>query len=472
MVSPTLRSASRLSRIALMSGCLVGAAFARADEPAASEAPAEISFRRDVAPVLVERCLGCHGQQDAKGEYQLHTFESLMKDGYSGSPVVTPGKSDESELYLLVSTDDEDLRMPKEADPLTAEQVTAVKRWIDEGAKFDADDPTAALASIVPGKAYPAAPQSYRAPLAVTALAFHPSGNELAASGYHEVTLWNPADGALLRRIGNVAQRVYGLAYNQDGSLLAVASGTPGQVGDVRLVNPATGELVRELGRMSDVALGVAFSPDGARLAACSADRSIRIYDVATGAQQILIEDHADWVLAVAWSPDGGKLASASRDKTSKVFDAATGDSLATFAGHGETVYSVSFNADGSQVLTGGGNKVVHVWNPADAAKLGDMGGFGGDVTQIIVRADQIYSSSSDTQARQHGGEKRELVRAYAGHRDWIYSLALSEATGRLATGGYDGEVRIWNTADGAQVAAFVASPGLAITPAEQASTP
>ncbi|MBX3415352.1 MAG: hypothetical protein KF708_21900 [Pirellulales bacterium] len=469
MLLPTRPFVVRGVPLSLTLVCLALVSPAQADEPAA-DASAEVSFRRDVAPVLVDRCLGCHGQQDAKGEYQLHNFESLLKEGYSGSPVVTPGKADESELYLLVATDDADTRMPKEADPLTAEQVEAIKRWIDAGAKFDGPDPTAALASIVPGKPYPPAPQAYRAPLAVTALAFHPSGNELAASGYHEVTLWNPTDGALLRRIGNVAQRVYGLAYNHDGSLLAIASGTPGQVGDVRLVNPATGELVRELGRMADVVYGVAFNPDGTRLAACSADRSIRVYDVATGEQQLLIEDHADWVLAVAWSPDGSKLASASRDKTSKVFDAATGDSLATFAGHGETVYSVSFNADGAQVLTGGGNKVVHIWNPADAAKIGDIGGYGGDVTQILVRGDQIYSSSADTQARQHGGEKREQVRVYAGHRDWIYSLTISEAAGRLATGGYDGEVRVWNLADGAQTAAFIVSPGLGTTAAAQAA--
>ena len=88
---------------------LAGASAVRADEPAADAAPAEVSFRRDVAPVLVERCLVCHGQQDAKGEYQLHNFESLMKGGYSGSPVITLGKSDESELYLLVSSDDADV---------------------------------------------------------------------------------------------------------------------------------------------------------------------------------------------------------------------------------------------------------------------------------------------------------------------------------------------------------------------------
>ena len=40
-----------------------------------------VSFREQVAPILVRRCLACHGEQKFKGEYQLHTFEALMKSG-------------------------------------------------------------------------------------------------------------------------------------------------------------------------------------------------------------------------------------------------------------------------------------------------------------------------------------------------------------------------------------------------------
>lgn len=451
--------------LVLASLCLFGSwlyiAPVVAEEPAANaEDEAAVSFRNDVAPILVERCLGCHGADEPNGDYQLHTFEALIGEGYSGSPVVTPGDPESSELYLLVASDDEDLRMPKEADPLPAEEVATIRRWIAAGAEFDGDDRTAAIASILPSSDHPAAPERYETTVPVTALAFHPSGGELAVAGYHEVTIWNPQDGTLLRRLGNVAQRTYGLAYNPDGTLLAVASGTPAQLGEVRLFDAASGELVRTLGTMSDVALGVAFRPDGQKLAACSADRSVRIYDVASGAEEVLIEDHADWVIDVAWSPDGSQLVSASRDKTSKVFDAATGDSLTTFPGHNEAVYAVSFNADGTQVLSGGGNKLIHIWNPADGKKAADLGGFGHDVYEVLVRGDQIYTCSADKQARQHGGEKRELVRSYAGHADWIYCLDLCDATGQLATGGYDGEVRVWNVADGALVTSFIAAPG------------
>jgi mono/diheme cytochrome c family protein len=432
----------------------------QADEPAPAAAP--VVFSKDVASVLVQKCLACHGAADPKGDYQLTTFESLLKPGASTSAAVTPGKADESELLRLISSTDKDERMPKDGDPLSPEQIATIKRWIEEGAKFDAPDPKAPLASIVPRLPHPDAPESYRVAVPVTALAFSPNGQELAASGYNEITIWNPTNGALVRRIKNVPQRVLGLAYNPDGTLLAAAGGTPGQSGEVTLYDPAQGTVVRNLGSMPDVAWGVAFNPAGNRLAACGADRSIRLYDVASGKEERVIEDHADWVMAIAWNHDGTRIASASRDKTSKMFDAATGESLVTYPGHGEQVFGVAFNADSTQVLSTGRDKKVHVWKPADAAKIGEIAGFGQEVYDIVVQAGQIFCCSADKTARQFEAAERKPVRNYEGHADWVYSLAYHDGSKRLATGSFDGEVRVWNTADGALVTSFRAAPGLA----------
>ena len=431
--------------------------------PAASaqdQAAAPVSFSKDVAPVLLKNCQACHGQNDAKGGFQLFNYTMLIKPGDSGSASITPGKPDDSEVLRLIGSPDKDERMPKDGDPLPADKIALIKKWIVEGAKFDGPDANATLASIVPKEPRPAAPQAYPRPVLITAMAFRPDGQELAVGGYYEITIWNPATGALLRRIGNVDQRTFALVYNNEGTLLAAASGTPGISGEVALFEPNQGTVVKVLGNMSDNAFDVQFNPAGNKLAACSADRSIRIFDVATGAQEKIIEDHADWVMGIAWSPDGAKLASASRDKTSKVFDAAKGESLATFPGHQEVVYGVSFSADGAQVLTGGGNKVVHVWNPNDGNKIADIGGFGGEVFKVLVRKDMVFTCSADKTARQHKTADRAQVRVFSGHADWIYSLAYNEATQRLATGSFDGEVRVWNLADGAQVAAFKAAPG------------
>lgn len=439
-------------------------AIAAAQEQAA--APAPVSFSKDVAPVFLKNCQACHGQNDPKGDFQLFNYATLMK----AEGAVTPGKPDDSELLRLLVSEEKEERMPKDADPLPADKVALVKRWIEEGAKFDGPDPAATLASIVPKEPHPAAPAAYPALLPLTAIAFRPDGQELAVGGYHEITIWNPLTGALLRRIGEVDQRTYGLAYNNDGTLLAAASGTPGVSGEVALFDPNQGKLVKVLGGMSDVAFDVAFNPAGNKLAACAADRSIRIWDVASGAQERIIEDHADWVMDIAWSPDGAKLASASRDKTSKVFDVAKGESLATFPGHGDAVYGVSFNADGTQVFTGGGNRQIHVWKPDDGNKIGDIGGYGGEVYKVLVVKDMVYSCSADKTARQHKTADRGQVRAFNGHTDWVFNLAYNETTQRLATCSFDGEVRVWNLADGAQLAAFKASPGYPPAPAATAA--
>src|SRR5690606_24024882 len=119
------------------------------------------------------------------------------------------------------------------------------------------------------------------------------------------------------------------------------------------------------------------FSPDGARLACAGGDRAIRVFDVESGAEQIVIEDHADWVMAIAFSPDGNKLASASRDKTAKLFDAATGDALQTFNSHSDVVYGVGFFPDGSHVATCGADDRIRTWATENAAQKQEIRGFG-----------------------------------------------------------------------------------------------
>lgn len=440
---------------------------AHGEDPAeASKAdPSGVSFIEQVAPILTKHCLACHNTRDPKGRFDLSHFESLMKGGEQGDTVI-PGDGELSNLHLVLS----DGTMPKDADPLPQEQIDLIAKWIDEGAKFDGSSPTAALVTLIPKVPQPAPPESYRVPIEITALAFTPDGTHLAAGGYHEVTLWNPGDGSLVRRITNVAQRTYGIAFSPDGKLMATASGTPGELGEVKLWNAADGTLVKDLLGTSDAEFAVAFSPDGKRLAAGGADRAIRIWDVETGVEQVLIEDHADWVMALAWSPDGTRLASASRDKTSKVFNTETGESLATFPGHGEPVFAVGFAQDGKLVATAGRDKQVRLWNPEDAKQARAIGGHGADIYALVYSHDgtTLYTGSADKTVRQFNPSDGKQVRAFEGHEDWVYSVALHPATKRIAAGSWNGVIRVWNAEDGALVGNFIAAPGY--KPTETAS--
>src|SRR5687768_9621664 len=126
---PRLRSPRSLARSL---ACLV-TLLAHAEVARAADQANRVSFARDVAPVLLNRCQGCHGPDKSKGDYRLDTFERLLAPGSSGAPIVTPGKPDESNLYRLLVTPDEDDRMPKKGGPLAPAEADLVKRWIEQG---------------------------------------------------------------------------------------------------------------------------------------------------------------------------------------------------------------------------------------------------------------------------------------------------------------------------------------------------
>ncbi len=417
-----------------------------------------VSFRANIAPILIAKCQACHGEKSAKGNYRLDTYEALMAGTVSDRNVIA-GKSAASKFHQLLITKDADDRMPQKADPLPPAQVELVKRWIEQGAKFDGPDPKLALAELVPPREHAPAPKVYAAAIPTTALAFSPDGKELAVSGFREITVWDAASGQLLRRIGNVAARTYALAWSADGKRLVAGSGIPGELGEARLFEADTGKLLKVLGAHGDVVQDVKFSPDGQLLATASADGTIVVYDASTGARRRMIANHSDAVTAIAFSPDGKRLASASLDKSAKVFDVASGAPISTYIGHEAAVYGVVFG-DAKQVFTAGRDRKIHVWNPDDGKKAGDIKGFGHEVFKLVATAEALFSCSADGTARQHALTDRKEQRTFSSEKEWLYSLTVHEATKRVAAGGFDGQVRVWGTADGALAKSFLAAPG------------
>ena len=425
---------------------------------AAVVARAEVSFKNEVAPILVERCATCHNAEKKKGAYRVDSFETLMKAGESKQPPIVAGRAGESHLYQLITTADEDERMPAKGERLTALQISLIERWIKEGAKFDAADRSALLVSLVPARGHPQAPEKYPRPVPIMALAFGPDGKELAVGGYHEITFWDPSDGKLLGRIGNIAQRTQRLAYSPDGTILAAASGTPGKVGEVKLLNPVNCTIAAELDRVGDMLFALAFSADGSRIACGGADNAIRIYDVKSRKRESLIEQHADWVLSLAWTADGEHLLSGSRDKSARVLDAKKGTVEHAYLGHEEIVYCVAVSADGKTAYSGGKDKKIHLWSVKDGKKSGEITGFEDDVFGLVLGGKYLFACGADKKVRQFEG--KELVRTYPEFGDWVYSIAYDAKNNRLAAGSYGGEVRVWNVKDGSLVSSFIAAPG------------
>ena len=107
---------------------------------AADSGEAEALFVRHVWPLLKEKCLACHGDDEAKlkGGLDLRTAAELLIGGDSGAPTVVTGRPDESPLVLAVlrQSDDWEPMPPKEADKLYPEQIDWLKQWIAGGAPW------------------------------------------------------------------------------------------------------------------------------------------------------------------------------------------------------------------------------------------------------------------------------------------------------------------------------------------------
>jgi hypothetical protein len=105
------------------------------------EAPfRKVTYVNDVEPIVQQHCLECHaaGKEGAeKSGYLMDSYEGVMK-GTKFGPVIVPDSSESSSLYLLVAGKaDPSIHMPHGKAPLSDEQITTIRLWIDKGAVKD-----------------------------------------------------------------------------------------------------------------------------------------------------------------------------------------------------------------------------------------------------------------------------------------------------------------------------------------------
>lgn len=107
----------------------------------AQEPQLKVSFGRDIRPILAGNCYVCHGPDPStrKEELRLDLREEATADRGGWAPLV-PGDPEASEIWLKVSSDDPDERMPPAdsgKDPLNPRQLELIRAWIEQGAEYE-----------------------------------------------------------------------------------------------------------------------------------------------------------------------------------------------------------------------------------------------------------------------------------------------------------------------------------------------
>ena len=105
---------------------------------------AAVDFETDIEPIFHQRCFACHGPANQMSGFRLDQKDAALKGGYSGA-VIVPGDAGASKLLDRVTSDKANFQMPPGGPPLSAEQIAALRAWIDAGAGWPESAPAKQL---------------------------------------------------------------------------------------------------------------------------------------------------------------------------------------------------------------------------------------------------------------------------------------------------------------------------------------
>lgn len=403
-------------------------------------------YTQKIAPILKKHCAGCHNDTDREGKFSVESFAALAQGGKHG-PAVQASDLKSSRLYLMVTSQAKPVMPPEGEERLKPEQIELIKAWIEAGAKGpDGSEPM---------KRELIVPQIAAAKLAatpITAIAVSPDSKLIAVGRFKKVELRDAASQHVVREINALPGKVNSVEFSADGQWLLTSSGVPGLFGQGAMWNVSDGKLVRVFEGHRDIAFDATLSPDLKVLATASYDRKIVLWNAETGQQLRALDGHNGAVFDLAFSPDGTILGSASADQTIKLWQVATGVRLDTLSQPLKEQYTVAFSPNGEFVLGGGLDNRIRVWklvsrqkpqiNPLMFARFAHEGAvlklaFGPDGKSLASVADdqslKLWETSQFTQ-----------IAAYEKQPDITTGLAIADSQ-RVVVGRLNGTLQIYN---------------------------
>jgi WD40 repeat protein len=421
---------------------------------AAQEPP---SYVRDVRPILDKSCTSCHQPASKQSDLDLTTYAGFQAGGRRG-PAFAAGSPEQS-LVLQFITAALTPPMPFGQPPLAATEIAAIREWIKAGARDDSPSETAS-----------SEPAVYHQPPVITALRFSPDGQTLAVSGNREVLLHRADGSGLVKRLPGKADRILSIAFSPDGSLMIAGGGTPARFGEIQFWEPREGRLLRAAEATNDTVFGASLSPDASKVAVGCADNTVRAFETATGKELYKISTHENWVLGTTFGIDSKRLVSVGRDRAAKLIDAGAGQFLENVNQmHGELA-AVARHPKADQIVIGGEDRIPYMYR-MDRPHNMKVGEDAALIRQLAVQDGAIFALDWSPDGKRvavagaapsvniYDADTGLPLATCTGHTAGIYAVAFSPDSAHLATGGFDGQVRLYSSKDCALEKSFVPVP-------------
>ncbi len=401
------------------------------------------TYEKQIAPFFKTFCVGCHdGDDDSKGGLSLVSYRTLMDGGDSGTEIVA-GQSDESRLVKMLLGTAKPKMPPKDSKQPTAAEIELVKRWVDLGAKAPVSAAPQSAADLVVRHIEP----KVSVAAAISAVAFSPDGQWLAAARHRDVLLIDAATGKIVQTLTGAENPINAVAFSPDIHSVAAAEGMPSIVGHVR-VWQIGGNEPRVFTGHTDSIYALAFSPVENKLVTAGYDKLLILWDAAAGKEIHTLKHHTGAVFAVAFSPDGKTLVSAAADQTVKLWSVETGQRILTLTEATKGLNAVAFHPRGHEFASVGVDKMIRIyeWNGTTAKLKRSAFAHDAPILSLAYSPDgaTLFTGSEDRRIKAWDSATLQERHVYENLSDWPQTLAVNRDGTQLAAGLSNGDLTLF----------------------------